>query len=318
MLKIVSLFSGIGGFDLGFINAGFNVIWANDFNKYAIETYKKNIGENIILGDIEKHYKNIVDHDILIAGFPCQPFSMMGKQEGFEDERGTLFFKIEEILKRKNTKIFVLENVKNLLTHDKGATFNKMKDILENKLNYKIYYKVLNSADFGVPQTRRRVFIVGFNKNYFSEIDFSFPKEKELKVTLQDFLDENVEEKYFLSTRIKKTILASGTKNYKGKSEIDLKIARPLTATMHKMHRACQDNYVTDVLNRNRFTNESKTNVRRLTPNECRKLQGFPKNWEQVVSDTQAYIQFGNAVTVNVSYEIAKEIKKTLEKIGVI
>lgn len=318
MLKIVSLFSGIGGFDLGFINSGFDVIWANDVNKYAIETYKKNIGENIICGDIENHYKDIIDHDILIAGFPCQPFSMMGKQEGFEDERGTLFFKIEEILKRKNTKIFVLENVKNLLTHNKGATFNKMKDILENKLNYKIYYKVLNSADFGVPQTRRRVFIVGFNKNYFPKIDFSFPKEKELKVTLQEFLDKNVEEKYFLSKKIKKTILSNGTKNYKAKSEIDLKIARPLTATMHKMHRACQDNYVTDILSRNKFINENKTNIRRLTPNECRKLQGFPKNWEQVVSDTQAYIQFGNAVTVNVSYAIAEEIKRTLKKIGVI
>lgn len=318
MLKIISLFSGIGGFDLGFINSGFDIIWANDINKYAIETYKKNIGGNIILGDIGEYYKNIVDHDILIAGFPCQPFSMMGKQEGFSDERGTLFFKIEEILKRKNTKIFVLENVKNLLTHNKGSTFNKMKDILENRLNYKIYYKVLNSSDFGVPQTRRRVFIVGFNKNHFSEIDFTFPKEKKLKVTLQDFLDKDVEEKYFLSEKIIKTILADGTKNYKAKSEIDLKIARPLTATMHKMHRACQDNYVTDILNRNKFINKNKTNIRRLTTNECRKLQGFPENWEQVVSDTQAYIQFGNAVTVNVSSAIAEEIKRTLKKMGAI
>ena len=132
---------------------------------------------------------------------------------------------------------------------------------------------------------------------------------------MQDILDKNVEPKYFLSEKILGTILAHGTKNYKAKSEIDLSIARPLTATMHKMHRASQDNYVTDIKNRLTFENNEKpiSSIRKLTPNECRKLQGFPDTWKKVVSDTQEYIQFGNAVTVDTAYYIAKEITKALK-----
>lgn len=313
-LKTVSLFSGAGGLDLGFLNAGFDVIWANDINKYAVESYKANIGDHMICGDLNEHLESIPNHDVLIGGFPCQPFSMMGSQKGFDDERGTLFFTIQEILKKHKTKIIVLENVKNLMSHDNGKTFEKMKKILEEELNYKIYYKVLNSSDYGIPHTRRRVFIVGFNKNYYKDIDFKFKEPQELKLTLQDILDKDVDKKYYLSEKILVTIMASGTKSYKAKSEIDLKIARPLTATMHKMHRASQDNYVTDSYNRSKFENLEKpiSNIRKLTPNECRILQGFPKDWEKVVSDTQEYIQFGNAVTVDVSYSIADEIVKSL------
>ena len=252
-LKAVSLFSGIGGLDLGFIKEGFDVIWANDFDKYAVETYKVNIDDKIVLGDINDLIDDIPSHDVLLAGFPCQPFSMMGKQKGFSDERGTLFFTIEKILSMHKPKIIVLENVKNLLTHNNGKTFRKMKDILEQKLNYSIHFKVLNSQDFGVPQTRRRVFVVGFLKDEIDSHNFQFPKTQKLKITTFDLLDEKVDKKYFLSYKILPTILSDGSGNYKSKSEINLPIAKPLTATMHKMHRANQDNYFEDFSNRALF-----------------------------------------------------------------
>lgn len=322
-LRTVSLFSGAGGLDLGFLNAGFDIIWANDVDRYACETYRHNISEHITLGDINELLDEIPPHEVLIGGFPCQPFSMMGQQLGFEDERGTLFFTIEQIVRRHRPRIIVLENVKNLETHDNGRTFAKMQRILreelldENGFGYEVYHQVLNSSDFGIPHTRRRVFVVAFDKGYFrdNDINFKFPQPMELQENLRGFLDDEVDKKYFLSERILPTILSHGTGNYYSRAEIDLNIARPLCATMHKMHRASQDNYVTDIVNRNRFedTEEKRiSNVRRLTPNECRKLQGFPSDWEINVSDTQAYKQFGNAVTVDVAYYVAMQIVKAL------
>lgn len=308
--KTISLFCGAGGLDLGFLNAGFDIIWANDIDKYAVESYKANIGENVFCKDLNQCLNDIPKHDILIGGFPCQPFSSIGKQKGFEDHRGTLFFTIQQILEKHNTKIIVLENVRNLLNHDNGMTFKKIKSILESKLDYTLYYKIINTADYGIPQTRRRLFIVGFNKKFFPDIEFNFPKEKKLTRIMKDMLDTKVESKYFLSEKTKNYVLSIGTKNFYSKPEIDLEIARPLTATMHKMHRAGVDNYITDKQNRLLFQSKEKeiSNIRRLTPNECRKLQGFPNDWKQVVSDTQAYKQFGNAVTVDVAYYIAKAI----------
>lgn len=320
-LKTVSLFAGAGGLDLGFLNAGFDIIWANDVDKYAYESYRHNISDHIVLGDINQLLDDIPSHEVLIGGFPCQPFSMMGQQLGFEDERGTLFFTIEQIVRKHRPKVIVLENVKNLETHNGGETFARMQRILrdelldDNGLGYSVFYQVLNSADFGIPQTRRRVFVVAFDRGYFNNINFQFPQPIELQKDLRDILDSNVDKKYFLSEKILPTILSHGTGNYYSKSEIDLRIARPLCATMHKMHRASQDNYVTDIENRRRFedTEEKRiSNVRRLTPNECRKLQGFPSEWEINVSDTQAYRQFGNAVTVDVAYNVAMQIVRAL------
>lgn len=317
-LNTVSLFSGAGGLDLGFINAGFNIIWANDFDEYAVESYKANIGDHIKLGDINGLLDEVPPHDVLLAGFPCQPFSMMGEQKGFEDERGTLFFSIETLLKKHKTKIVVLENVKNLEKHDGGKTFTRMKKILEEDLGYVLFYNVLNSSDYGVPQTRRRLFIVGFKKEFYEEnkLKFNFPPEPiDNNVTVQELLDKEIDRRYFLSEKVKATVMATGTKNYVAKPEIDLKIARPLCATMHKMHRASQDNYFTDDINRSKFEDDEKrpiSNIRMLTPNECRKLQGFPSEWKYVVSNLQLYRQFGNAVTVNVAYNVAMEIVKSL------
>lgn len=313
--KVVSLFSGIGGLDLGFDYAGFDIIWANDFDKWACQTYKANVNENIVEGDISQLENTIPDHDVLIGGFPCQPFSTLGKLKGFEDEnRGNMFFEIMSIVKKHDTKVIVLENVKNLITHDKGNTFSKIKELLD-EANYDINYKVLNSQDFGVPQRRNRVFIVAFNRKYFKEGTFEYPEKEKLQVTTQDLLDKNVEEKYFLTERISHTILGVGTKGYIVKPTIDLPISKTLTATMHKMHRASQDNYVTDDINYEKNVTDKvrRINIRKLTPNECRKLQGFPSDWKQVVADIHAYKEFGNAVTVNVSYKVACKVMEYMK-----
>lgn len=311
--KTVSLFAGIGGFDIALSNAGFDMIWANDFDKYAVQTFRENVHENIILGDINDHLDDIPRHDMLVGGFPCQPFSTLGKLKGFDDERGTLFFTIKEILKKHDTKVVILENVKNIVNHDNGKTFNRIRKELE-ELGYNVFYKILNSADYGVPQRRNRVIIVAFNKKYFKNELFEYPEPQTLDVTAQDYLDKDVNERYFISKNMIGTILGNGTKGYIVKPTIDQKICKTLTATMHKMHRASQDNYFTDIKNYEKYCDDNKTNIRKLTPNECRKLQGFPSDWKQVVSDTQAYKQFGNAVTVNVIYEVGKKVFDYIEK----
>lgn len=311
--KTVSLFSGIGGFDLGFSNAGFDIIWANDFDKYACETFKKNISENIVCGDINEHLDEIPNHDVLIGGFPCQPFSTLGKLKGFEDERGTLFFTIKQIILKHNPKVVVLENVKNIINHNNGETFKRITNELKG-LGYSVDYKVLNTADFGIPQRRNRVYIVALKNNSFKDKKFEYPSSRTLKVTVQDLLDKNVDKKYFISKNMIKTILGEGTKGYIVKPTIDTPICKTLTATMHKMHRASQDNYFTDNENYKKYCDDSKTNIRKLTPNECRKLQGFPSDWIQVVSDTQAYKQFGNAVSVDVAYEVARKLMDYIDE----
>ncbi|QEF30783.1 DNA (cytosine-5-)-methyltransferase [Helicobacter pylori] len=311
-MKVASLFSGIGGLDLGFIQNGFGIVWANDFDKYAVETYKANIGQNIVLGDIEIEKDHICEHDILIGGFPCQPFSTLGSLQGFEDKRGTLFFTICEIIKKHRPKIVVLENVKNLINHNKGESFKRILFEL-NELDYQVNYNLLNTLDFGIPQQRNRVFIVALRKNSFINLEFVFPTKTSCKISALDLLDKQVKLKYFISQRMIKTILGKGTKGYIVEPSIDTPIAKTLTATMHKCHRASQDNYYTDLKNWERYKDNNYSTIRRLTPNEARKLQGFPSDFKQVVSDTQSYKQFGNAVSVNVSFALAKAIKKHCE-----
>ena len=307
-MDVVSLFSGIGGLDIGFSDTGYNIIWANDFDRYAVQTYRANFGDHIVLGDInEIPLEDIPQHDVLIGGFPCQPFSMMGGMRGFEDARGTLFFRIAEIIRNQierghRPRAIILENVRSLRTHDNGNTFAIIKRTLQ-ELGYKVYDEILNSAEYGVPQKRNRTYIVCFANH---NVDYHFPIPMPLDgLTLQDLLEHDVNDKYFLSERILPTILSNGTGGYIGKSEIDLQIARPLCASMAKMHRACQDNYVTQ--------NER---VRRLTPRECARLQGFSEEFVIPVSDSQAYKQFGNAVTVNVSRAVAESVRATLLAIG--
>ena len=314
--KLVSLFAGIGGIDLGFEYAGFECIWANDFDANACKTYRTNVGPQIVEGDIRLVKDQIPDHDILVGGFPCQPFSTLGKLQGFEDEqnRGTLFFEIKDIATRHDSKVIVLENVKNIVTHDKGKTFKRILKELD-EAGYYCNWSILNSQDYGVPQRRNRVFLVCFNKRYFKNVPFIYPEKEVLNVTTQDILDKDVEEKYFLTKKISHTILGKGTKGYIVEPTIDLPVSKTLTATMHKMHRASQDNYVTDQrsYDKNVKDKENRISVRKLTPNECRQLQGFPSDWVQVVADGAAYKQFGNAVTVNVAYKVACNVLKHME-----
>ena len=315
-MNVVSLFSGIGGLDQGFIDAGYNVIWANDNDRYAAHTYNMNNPEGIMhLGDITTiPIEEIPPHDILIGGFPCQPFSLMGEQRGFEDTRGTLFFRIAEIInyqveQNRAPRVIVLENVRRLLTHDHGNTFNVIRRSLED-LGYKVFNEVLNSADFGVPQIRNRLFIVCFRNH---DVEFEYPEHQELRLNMHDILDLQVDERFYLSDRVRPTILSNGTGGYVARSEINQSPARPLCATMAKMHRACQDNYYSDDYI---YGNGDTEHIRKLTPRECARLQGFSEDFVIDVSNTQAYKQFGNAVTVNVSRAVAQKVREKLEEIG--
>ena len=286
---------------------------------YVFESYKanydileENLHRNIRLLDGEK-YKDKVD--ILVGGSPCQSFSMMGYQKGLEDTRGTLFYEYARIVKEVKPKVFIYENVQGLLRHDKGNTWEIIHSVFES-LGYHYQYKVLNSKDFGIPQNRNRLFVVGFLEEIYSE-QFNMPSGIELNAVLQEYLIEYcklgsfkydkkvydpgaVEEKYYLSDKVLKHVMSEGTKNYRTKPQIDLKIARPLLATMHKMHRAGVDNYVT-----------VDGRVRRLTPRECLRLMGFGDDFVQVVSDTQMYKQTGNSIVVDIFIHLIQEICKT-------
>lgn len=288
----------------------------NFVKKTYLENY--NLDEEDFLWDIRfidgTKYKGQVD--LFVGGSPCQSFSIMGYQKGLEDTRGTLFFDYARLVKEIEPTVFIFENVQGMLKHDKGKTWDVIHKTFLS-LGYNIYYKLLDSKDFGIPQTRRRLFVVGFKNN---PKNFNFPKEKDLKYTLQDFLETStkfgdfksinseivlnqdpgeIDDKYFLSELVLKHVMSPGTKNYYSKPEIDLKIARPLLSTMHKMHRAGVDNYVT-----------YKNKVRRLTPRECLRLMGYDDTFKQVVSDTQMYKQAGNSIVVDVLINILEEIFK--------
>ncbi|MBC5995278.1 DNA cytosine methyltransferase [Romboutsia ilealis] len=264
-------------------------------------------------------YKGQVD--LFVGGSPCQSFSIMGHQRGLEDTRGTLFYDFARLVKEIEPKVFIYENVQGMLKHDGGNTWNVIHDTFLS-LGYKIYYKLLDAKDYGIPQTRRRVFVVGFK----DKIDgFDFPKEQELEFTMQDFLETNVkfggynsingnivlheehgeiDSKHFLSEKVLSHVMSPGTKGYYTKPEIDLKIARPLLSTMHKMHRAGVDNYVT-----------LDGRVRRLTPRECLRLMGYDDDFKQVVSDTQMYKQAGNSIVVDVLINLMESIINSYPKI---
>ncbi len=225
----------------------------------------------------------------------------MGQQKGLADERGALFFDIAAILHSIKPKYFILENVKRLLTIDNKKTFKIIISILQNE-GYDVGWWLLDSKNYGVPQTRRRVFIYGSLKNNNDNFPIDPPKNSKKVVTTKSILQKNTDPKYILSQKILKTILKDGTGGYYSKSEIDLEIARPLTRTMVKMHRAHQDNYYS-----NKFVNNEKKLkwIRKLTPLEALRLQGFSDKFylnakKNNLSDTQLYMQAGNSVTVNV------------------
>lgn len=308
MVKIVDLFAGIGGIRLGFEQAFGDVdcVFTSEIDKYAVTTYKANFRDANIFGDIKQIDENDVpDHDVLLAGFPCQPFSQAGLKKGFTDTRGTLFFDIERILLAKQPKAFLLENVKQLKGHDKGRTFQTIIDHLNNA-GYKVFYEILKARDFGLPQNRERIYIVGFLDH---SINFEFPKPTNLPTRVGDILDDVVDEKYTISDK-----LWSGHKRRKELNKLNGKgfgyglFNKDSAYTNTISARYYKDG--SEIL----IEQEGK-NPRKLTPREACRLQGFPEEYVIPVSDAQAYKQFGNSVAVPVIKAIATEIKKALNKI---
>jgi DNA (cytosine-5)-methyltransferase 1 len=387
-IKVGTLFSGIGAFEqaLEILNIPHEIVFACDNGGILLEDiakkeellrihneknllkklefvesiYKKNKKTNFVKQSYlanysidEKHFYHDVRYvgshidkkiDILVGGSPCQSFSVAGHRGGFEDTRGTLFFEFARCVKEFQPQVFIYENVKGLTHHDKGKTFEIVLNTF-NELGYKYFYQILNAKDYGIPQNRQRIFIIGFKDHH---INFSFPEKKELQYKMADFLQgevdckyflkENqinfvrnpmrlkkkytqingdialcqkaqqqfnlsgdfVDDKYFLSEKVKKYVMSEGTKNFIRKPTINTDIAKTIVATVHKMHRANMDNYVT-----------VKGELRRLTPRECLRLMGFCDSFQQVVSDTQMYKQAGNSIVVDVLIELIKKILET-------
>ena len=310
-----------------------------------------------------KQYKGQVD--LFVGGSPCQSFSLVGKQRGLEDTRGTLFYEYARLIDEIKPKVFIYENVRAVVSHDNGKTWEKMQEVF-SELGYSFSWKVLNAKNYGIPQNRERLFVVGFRDDLKLNSLFDFPSPIELKKKMKDFLmdnapggyflpkkgvefvtkEKNLEkrftqidgdvqlcqkknqqfnwhgdfvfqseddakrnnipdlQKYFLSEKVERYVLSTGTKNFYSKPKTDLDIARPLLTTMHKMHRAGVDNYVT-----------TDVRLRKLTPRECLRLMGFSDNFKIVVSDTAMYQQAGNSIVVDVLIHIMEEILKSYPKL---
>lgn len=372
-IRIGTLFSGIGAIEHAFQRLGLNyeIVFAGDIEPNCKKSYLANykLDESNWFNDIRdfdaKPYAKKVD--FIVGGAPCQAFSMVGKRLGFEDARGTLFYEFARVVKETSPKVFLFENVKGLLNHDNGRTWHVMHDIFE-ELGYQVYFRVLNSKDYGIPQNRERVYCLGFKK----KIKFAFPAPIPLEYVMYDFLEDyidtkyflkdkgikfvtshknreksytqingevalcqkknqqfnwhgdfvfhpdsketptneafdefvfdvkDVEEKYYLSDKVAKYVLAGGTKNFRTSTKTDLDVARPLLQSMHKMHRAGVDNYVTH-----------KGRIRKLTPRECLRLMGFKDSFKIVVSDTATYQQAGNSIVVDVLIALLKQMDIT-------
>lgn len=370
IIKIGTMFSGIGAIEYALkrLNLKSSIQFASDIDRFVKQSYLANYD-----CDINNWFDDVHDIDgtqfrgkldILVGGSPCQSFSMVGKRRGLEDIRGTLFYEFARVVKESQPNVFIFENVKGLLNHDKGKTFETIKATFD-ELGYKYFFQVLNAKDYGIPQHRERVFVVGFKDH---SVEFCFPKPIPLEHKMQDFLEDytaskyylkekgvkfvtssknrlkrytqingeialcqkanqqfnwhgdfifeeqlnnndfdeflfnvnSVEEKYYLSDKVKNYVLSSGTKTFKTSTKTDLEIARPLLQSMHKMHRAGVDNYVTHT-----------GRIRKLTPKECLRLMGFRDDFKQVISDTQMYRQAGNSIVVDVLIAILKQMDIT-------
>lgn len=306
----VDLFAGIGGFRLAFERAGFKCVFSSEWDKFCQQTYSENFGE-VPCGDIRKLTSSAIpDHDVLVAGFPCQPFSISGvskkrslnRPTGFEDEtEGTLFFEVKRILRDKKPQAFVLENVKNLKSHDKGRTFPIIMNTL-HELGYLVEKATIDARNV-VPQHRERIFIVGFRR----WIPFRFPEWPKRRLQVGDILDDEVDPKYTLSSHLWAYLQDYANKHKAAGNGFGFglvradDLARTLSARYHKDG--------SEIL-----VKQLGKNPRRLTPRECARLMGFPEYFKIPVSDTQAYRQFGNAVVVPVAEAIARNLLKAMKR----
>ena len=350
VIRLATSFSGIGAIEYALKRLGLKtqIVFAGDIDKNCKTTYfaNYNIGEENWHTDIHffnaKPYKGKVD--LFVGGAPCQAFSIVGDQRGFEDTRGTLFREFARVVKECMPKVFIFENVQGLFKHDNGRTWDVIRKTFEDYCDYDIHYQLLNARDYGVPQTRERLFCIGFRK----KTKFKYPAPIPLKYRMYDFMEDftdsvyysdvdgikylsnceehrnrlingidnenfndfifevrEIEDKYYLSEKVAKYVLAGGTKTFKTSTKTDLNIARPLLQSMHKMHRAGVDNYVS-------YRKDKGINgIRKLTPRECHRLMGFRDDFKIVVANTAAYMQAGNSIVVDVLMAILKQLDIT-------
>lgn len=305
--KFIDLFAGIGGIRLAFERNGGKCVFSSEWDKFSQQTYFSNFGE-VPHGDIQKiESSDIPTHDILTGGFPCQPFSTIGKRQGFEHEtQGTLFFDIVRILKEKNTSSFLLENVPGLVSHDKGRTYNQILHTLRAELGYEVFPKVLNSSDYGVPQNRKRIYLVGFKSDLLngSDVRFKWPQKHKEKVGVGQFVESH-KTGYGISQHLQDVYIY---KKDDGRPQIidfnsDIQV-KTLAASYHKIQRLTGT-----------FVRDGETGLRLLSENECKAIMGFPKEFKIPVSRTQMYRQMGNSVAVPVVQAIAKAMMSTLNQL---
>lgn len=349
-IRIATSFSGIGAIEYALKRLGLNskIVFAGDIDANCKKSYFANyeIKEDQWHTDITKFdatpYKDKVD--LFVGGAPCQAFSIVGDQLGFDDTRGTLFREFARVVKECQPKVFIFENVQGLFKHDQGRTWEVIHNTFKDYCGYDIHYQLLNARDYGIPQTRERLYCIGFKE----ETDFKYPAPIPLKYRMYDFLEDykdskyyvpekrakflspnerqrervigssdaeqfndfifevkDVEDKYYLSEKVAKYVLCSGTKTFKTPIKTDLDIARPLLHSMHKMHRAGVDNYVT--FNKSKGIN----GLRKLTPRECLRLMGFKDDFKIEVSNTSAYMEAGNSIVVDVLIALLKQMDIT-------
>ena len=357
-IRLGTSFSGIGAIEHAFQRLGLKteILFAGDIEPNCKKAYFANyeIEDDRWHTDIHnfdaKPYRNQVD--LFVGGAPCQAFSFVGARRGFEDTRGTLFREFARVVKECQPKVFIFENVAGLFEHDGGRTWDVIRHTFEDYCGYDVHFQLLNSKNYGIPQHRERLYCVGFRK----KTNFLFPAPIPLQYRMYDFLEDwvdtkyydvdkslkilspkgdyaegneafndfvfnvrEVDDKYYLSEKVAKYVLAGGTKNFRTSTKTDLDIARPLLQSMHKMHRACQDNYFSDLFIQSHgklrpsswMTKEelAKLPIRKLTPEESFKLQGFPAEYasnsrQNGVADGSLYKQAGNAVSVNTIYAV--------------
>ncbi len=317
--KFIDLFAGIGGFRLAFQNLKGKCVFTSEWDKYSKQTYQANFGE-VPFGDITKQKtKSYIpdSFDVLCAGFPCQAFSIAGKRGGFEDTRGTLFFDVAEIIKKKKPKAIFLENVKGLRNHDKGKTLSTILNVLREDLGYFIPKpQILNAKEFGVPQNRERIFIVGFRKD-LGITEFEYPKPLNKKPKLKDILEsDEVSVKYYLSETYINTLRNHRARHESKGNGFGYQIIPEngisnavVCGGMGRERNLVYDNRLTDYTPITHIKGDvNKEGIRKMTPREWARLQGFPDDFKIVVSDAQAYKQFGNSVAVPAIQATAKKI----------
>lgn len=330
MYTSIDLFAGIGGIRKGFENAfkeDISTVFVSEWDVYAKKTYQLNYNDDFgIAGDITKiDEKDIPKFDICLAGFPCQAFSLAGKRMGFEDDykgmcRGTLFQDVVRICEYHKPKVIFCENVKGLVLHDKGRTFKIIKKSFE-QIGYKVYSEVLNSKDFGVPQNRERIYIVAF-RNDIDSSSFEFPIGNNSDTCIRDIMEDNVVSvKYYLSTTYIDTLRRHKERHAKKGNGFGYQI-RPLDGQagaivcggMGRERNLIIDDRLTDFTPVTHIKGEvNREGIRKMTPREWARLQGFPDDFKLELADTHLYKQFGNSVTVNVIEAIANEIRKVLD-----